>query len=244
MNTVSSQSTLTDTETGLKVDVRVKIKTVGKSASKEEKKPPSRFWLKLANLLGALGYLGVFVQIMWVVLTIGLPHLQRSHWADTLFPPVEQVQVEEKPEENNNGYRYNPTGSRAVAAFVGMMIIIVLMVVFGVYYTLRGVGKKSGDVVHKVAEAAAVKVVHRKHVEPKAEAKEVQKWTFNVTWWLKLAMVILPIPFLLIPLAKDFELTAQMVQIGGIFLGGVTLFWFGLQFLLVKIARLNPTQVW
>ena len=187
---------------------------------------------RLANVFGALGYLSCCIQWMLAFAVLVLPAMEGEGFRE-VFMPTAPV---------------NSVGQSDIALPpILQMIIIVAAVVFSLAVMIyaiisipRAVGRTGSKVTHETAKVAVRQIIHHKPLTRKQEKTFVER----ITWSIKLLLVLIPSVLLLIPVAPRYGVTQDHILIAGAFCACLTLFWFGIQYLVARLTKLDPRNVW
>ncbi len=188
---------------------------------------------QLANTLGTFGYMSLSVQWVWLVITTGMPLLSSSAFKD-LFLPGQTTEV-------------LPAASLSVPEPIAVLFSV-LAVIFAVGLTIyvivsipRVVGRTGKTVTTKSAQVILPHITHHKKVSEKRQKRLMER----ITWSMKIGLALLPLLALVIPLSSDvLELSREVVSGVAIFCASATLLWFGAQFTVVRLAKIDSRDVW
>lgn len=185
------------------------------------------------NILGSLGYISLAIQWLWMIGILGMPILV-SDWFKGLFLPNQMTSSTPSP-------AINVPEPLAVIFLVLAVVFSVSMIVYTLVAVPRAVGKTGKKITMTTAKVIIPKISHHKPISKKREKTLVER----ITWSMKFAAAIVPIFALAIPPRTDLiDLSHQVVVGVGLFCASLTLLWFGGQFLLSKLFRLSPQDIW
>lgn len=198
------------------------------------KKSPNRPITKLANALGLFGYTSVLMQWLWLFATLLLPIANNPtvrYWiAPSASDPSEQLPV------------ISPSLPEPV-----QYILIILSVIFiagVIIYLIKSVPKAIGQTGKTITQGSAKIVAPHLIEKRKLPAKQEKKLFERITWVMKLAILAIPLLALLIPVEASFDIEYLHVVAFGLFCGAWSLFWFGLQFVVVRWFKLDLKKIW
>jgi hypothetical protein len=187
---------------------------------------------KLTNAFGALGYLGVVVQILWLGVTFGAPYLMTSGAKDLFLPRGASEPVAAAPV--------------ALPAFVEIGFIVLAVVfsvgitVYALYAVPRTVGKYGKKTVTKTATSTLPVITHHKPISKKQERQLLQR----LTWGVKALFVLAPLLINLFPLHESLELSRSVVVAVAVVLAIWSTALFTLQFVVSRHKSVQPKQTW
>lgn len=189
---------------------------------------------KIANFIGAFGYLFCFLQWFWAVILYS-----------GYFKPVAEFL-------NHNDVSTIPAPIVPVQPMSGLpltvatVIIVTAMIIFTVYIMFKMpsiILKSSKNVVHETAETAAPIVAKFTH---KKETKKLHiKLTARLVVAIKAGLIILAI--LAMALSKLVEKPVfdyKIVIIIGLWLAGCSIVLFAIQYLIAKLLKVDISKLW
>lgn len=187
---------------------------------------------RTANVFGALGYLSCCIQWMLMFAVLILPFLQRDG-IRSLFIPEQSQAVSVAAEVSL------PPFLQAIMV-VAAVIFSVAVMVYALVSIPKAIGRTGSKVTHETAKVAVQQITHRKKLTEK------QKKTFmeRITWSVKLLIALVPLLLLLIPTTPQFDMSQEHILIAGVFCASMTILWFGVQFLIARIGKLDIARVW
>ncbi len=192
---------------------------------------------KVANFIGAFGYLFCFLQWLWVVI------LYSGYFESFSNLLLNQIDTESisKP--------ITPTVTSSISGMpltVMAIIIISVMIIFTIYVIFKMpsiILNSSKNIVHETAETAApivAKIAHKK------ETKKVHiKLTTRLVIAVKAGLIVLAI--LAMALSKFVEkpvFNYEIVIIIGLWLAGCSIILFAIQYLIARILRVDVSKLW
>ena len=185
-----------------------------------------------ANLFGALGYISCLIQWMLVFVIFILPTLDSDGFRGFFIPP------ETAPSQ--------PTSTIALPPFLQSVLLIAAILfslgimIYAIISVPRAIGRTGGKVTHKAADVAVTHIVHRKHLTVKQQKTFIE----HITWSIKLILTILPLLLLLLPSTATYTIPKEYILLFGAFCAGMTLLWFGIQYTIARISKLDSRIVW
>lgn len=195
------------------------------------KKPIPR---KIANFFGAFGYVNISFQWLWCLLPLLLALVDNDTVQRLIFPaqPVSSTPT--------------PTTGFALPSFVEIIIMIVAVVfalaltIYAMYLIPKSIGKTGQRITQKSATAVIPLITHKRKLSNKKRAK----LQLQVSWSLKLALVLLPAFISLVVQPHRLQLDHTVFLAMGLAMMAWSLVLFGIQFGIMKIAKLDPKNIW
>lgn len=186
--------------------------------------------LTVANSFGALGYLSVLVQWLWASIVIGYP-LLTEHKLNFLLPKGEAGPTPPPADYGN----FTPVLTGIAIAFT---LLIIALTIYALIRLPATVGKRGGAIVHKTADSVTPLVM------PKKATKSAQQTlTYQITWGIKLGLIILPVLAMLFA-PDNHELQRAIILTVGIFCAICSILYFGVQWLMSRTFQLEKKAVW
>lgn len=189
---------------------------------------------RVANVFGALGYLSCMIQWMLVFAVLVLPILASDGFRDIFIP------TSSRPSQ--------PTPPIDLPGFLDI-ILIVISIIFTLAITIyiivtipKAIGRTGQKVTHTTAAIATTHIVAIQHKVP--TAKQKKSLLEHITWSIKLLLLTLPLLLLFIPSSMTYELPREHLLFFGAFCALMSLLWFGAQYTIAKLGKLDTTVVW
>lgn len=190
----------------------------------------------LANFFGGVAYIVLILQWLLVVLAY-------FYWIQTLpfFP-----QQGSEPTPSTPPPITPPQEDGFGAPIILGAVITVAMIVLSIYAFIKlpsMVVKSSKKIVHSTAEWTAPAALHAQH--KKDTKKNRKKITPKIVIILKI--IVTAIAFGLICCSQflpEQKLAFNVIFTSGAWLAGLTVAFFGLQYLVAKLLRIEANQLW
>jgi hypothetical protein len=189
---------------------------------------------KVANILASFGYLSIVVQWFWAIATVAIPYIQHSS-LELLFVPTTSA-----PANTPMQHVDLPIGIQ-ITMMIAAIIFVLAITLYAIYAIPRTVGKLGRNVTKK---GAAVTIKHIKHHHQPLTPIEKKRVYEYITWGIKFLLMIAPCALLLLPTHQSLTISHAVVLIIGIFCLGLSLVWFGLQYLIALICRIPAKDIW
>lgn len=190
----------------------------------------NKIHLSIANSFGALGYISMIVQWLWVLVILGYPLLLHNDFSFLLPRPS----AASPPAPIDYGW-FTPYATIIVIAVTVLTLCATLYVLVRMPYT---VGRRSSGVVRKTAEVLIPVITHRPLTK-----KQRYRLTYRVTWWVKILLVLSPL-LLLVFASSETGIDQRAVGMVGMFCAACSALYFCLQRLLQYIWKLDPRLLW
>lgn len=188
--------------------------------------------LKIANTLGAFGYLAVCIQWAWLAVTQLLPFAADSDVKDLFIPSNPVTPVETTPTVLPDTVQ--------LLLIIGAVIFSLLVTVYAVYLVPKTIGRSGKTITKAGAKAATDQLAKAKPLSKVAK----QRLNIQITWGLKLLLIVLPLMALFIPVSDLIDLSDLQVMIVGLMLAAISFGWFALQATLSLAYKLRQKDVW
>lgn len=189
---------------------------------------------RIVNILGAIGYLFLLMQWMWLVVTVLVPIAMQPGVRDLFLPNTEP-----RPERVIEAQQ--PLSEPAQwLIFGGAMLFALGATLYAVINVPRAVGKSGQRITQTVAKRAIPVITQHKKITKRRERNLIEK----ITWGVKAAAIAIPTFLLIIPPGEVLELDHAVAAIFGGLLAGCSIAIFGLQFLLAKVWRIDSRLIW
>ncbi len=197
------------------------------------KKQKGASWTqKIANFFGGLGYASLLLQWLWFGLT-------------ALFPLVANWDVKNSfLMHSSESTTAAPSASMAMPGWLGIVLTIFALVftigltIFAIIAIPKTIGKTGRTVTQGTANLVIPKLEHHH----KMTVPQKRKLRFEITWSVKLVLWLIPLAALLFPFQNPEGLTEDHVVVLSFFTASFTLFWFLIQFVIVKLAHISPDK--
>ncbi len=197
-------------------------------------KSPSRLARQIANTFGALGYLSCVVQWMIVFAVLVLPVMESDGFRQLFIPSPPTTPAPD------GGVDLPPILQQVL--LVAAVIFSVGVIVYALMAIPRAVGKAGRTVTRKTAKIAAAQVARVQHTP--LTKKQQKTLAERLTWGVKLLVVVAPPLLLLMPAAPRFDVSHEHIVIAGAFTACVSLLWFGIQYIVARLGKLDARDVW
>lgn len=190
--------------------------------------------LRLVNLLGAIGYLFVLVQWMWMLLLIAVPLSSQPIFQELFMPKTQQI--DSQPTEPRQAL----PGPVESIILVLSLLISVGIIIYAIVAVPKVVGRSGQKLTSQAAKRALPVVTKHKKLSKKRQLKLTER----ITWSLKLSIIVIPLIALIIPPSEVIELDHGISVVFGALLAVVAGVAFGLQLMLSKLWRIKTALVW
>ena len=190
---------------------------------------------RLANTLGILGYTSCLIQWLWLFATQITPLIEDPNFREWFVPTQQTQNTDQLPV-------YAPQLPELLQYLLMILatIFIVTVIVYIVKSTPKVIGKTGRKVTQGSAKVVMPHIVHNK----KLPAKEKRKLFERITWIMKAIICAIPVLALFIPVNPPFAIDYIHVVAFGLFCAIFTVFWFSLQFIVVRKANIDLDKVW
>ena len=189
---------------------------------------------KIINLFGAIGYLNCFLSWFWV----GILYLNK-----VIESPLLIQKIPDKP-KLIVAPPSTPVNQSSILLAIIITILIVVIVVYVMFKIPKSIAKTSKNIVHQTA-LKTVPVISR--ISHKKISKQKQlKLTPKIVFSLKLSLIIIPIliAWLSKSVAADNSIDYSIVLTISLALSGLSLLFFGIQYILAYILKIKPNDIW
>ncbi len=185
--------------------------------------------LTAANILGTLGYISLVINWAWAALVIVYPMIERGDFklllptAPATPPPIEPLPI-------------NPLTISVMA------IIVVVSIATAIYAIIKlpsMIGKTGARVTRVGAHAIIPTLTQHKPVSKRRRLM----LTFRIIESMKFIGSLLPLLFV-VCLPTTLTLSRDLVVIVAVVLTLWPIGYFGLQFLIVRLFKLDTSRVW
>lgn len=198
-------------------------------------KKQSSFKLSFVNFFGALGYMSVILQWLWVVVLYG-PALMDTPLKQLFLPSENKPLL--TPMSHDVATAPSPF---TIALAIGITIIVLAVTAYIIIKAPSAVGKTGSKVTHSAAKA--VIPVITKHKPIKKETR--RKLTIRITILSKILLVIIPLVSILpVQFLSDLPVSFDIILIITTANAFLSLILFGLQYVAARIFRVQLTTVW
>lgn len=190
-------------------------------------------WKKIANAFGAIAYLLIAVQWLWLVATMVMPLVSTSPFREYALPQESHQAV--------NTLTLNMTMPPwAQAVVVALAVIFAIGVtVYAIYMMPVAISRASQATVKK---AATVTVNHQtRHQKIKPQQK--QRLQLRYLWVIKLLAILLPPSLSLLPTHYSLNLDHAVAIVTALFLASLSLGGLGLQVLVAYAAKVPVKEL-
>lgn len=186
----------------------------------------------IANAFGTLGYVSLLMQWLWVALTLGYPLIANETFKAAFLP---------EPTPSATPSLSITTPEPIATIFMVVAVIFALSVtVYMIFSVPRTIGRVGNKVTIKSAEKIVPYVTHHKKVSKKRQKTLLER----STWSVKLILAVLPALISLLPLSEKVELSSSVVSGVAVLCASLTLLYFGCQFIIAKIGKIDPNDIW
>lgn len=186
----------------------------------------------LANVFGALGYISLLLQWVWTALVIGTPIVASDFFKNAFLPKESSV-----PAEALSMNVPEPIG----IIFMFLAIIFAIGVtIYAVLAVPRNIARTGQRLTRSSAQVIIPHVTHHKHISEKRRKTLLER----ITWSIKIGLTILPAAALGFRPDEMIGLSHGVIIGVGLFCAVATVLWFGLQFIVAKVAKLDSRQIW
>ena len=189
---------------------------------------------RIANIFGSFGYLSILIQWFWFLAIVVLPYLESSS-LKSLFLPTH--------DEHRQVVASTLSMPPIVQGIITVIAVLftIAITLYAIYIIPRSVGKAGKTITQKSAQ---VTVMHLKH-HHKPLTKPERKRAFEyLTWSVKLVLLLLPCVLLLLPIKDTLTIPHEIILLFGIFCAAMSLIWFGVQYIISRLSRSDPREIW
>ncbi len=189
-------------------------------------KPPIA--LKFANFFGALGYLSLLIEWLWVFGLLLYPYAKDFNFMlpsnKPVTPPAPLFTVD---------------GTLALIIGIVITVLCFAVMIYAFYNIPRSIAKTGSLATHIAASAFVPTISHHKHISK----KEAKRLTFSMTCYIKLAAIFIPlVACLAIP--NSTILSRQIVTTIAAFFAFWAIIDFCVQIITTKLKKLDTDQIW
>lgn len=191
------------------------------------------YYQKLANVFGSFGYLAVILVWFWMSLILCWPYIQDSGLRD-VFLPQQRISHTEISQPGL-------PQPLQIIIMVSAIIFSVGVCLYAIYAIPRTIGRAGKKATSAGTNTTLSHVAY--HHKPLSSARKKRLYEY-ISWSIKLIMLLLPTLLLFIPPKSGGIIPHDVSLLVGAVLSGIALMWFALQYLIAKIARLDPQDIW
>lgn len=191
--------------------------------------------LRLTMIFGALGYMSVLMQWLWLAVTVIFPFLITSGLS-TYFLPSEQQRIQQA----QPAIDMSLPAPLEIALVVAAVVFTLGVTMYALIAVPRTIGRAGKTLTQQSAAAAIPRLTHHRAIS----VTRRKALTEYITWAIKLIFVGLPLLALFIPTAASVGLSHIVVMYCGLFFGGWSLLMFSIQYCIAKLGRIDPHRVW
>lgn len=213
----------------------IKDKTMAKPKTSTANPTASLAALRGVAIFGALGYMSVLMQWLWMGVTIIFPLISSSGMS-TYFLPSEQQQAQQAIPAAEIAM----PGWLQITLVVAAVLFTIAVTIYAIVAVPRTVGRIGKTVVQRSAKVAIPHLTHHRPVTAARRKTLVER----ITWSIKLVFVFIPLIALLVPTPPSVGLEHRIVLACGLFFGSWSLLMFGIQYVIARAGRVDPRQVW
>ena len=196
---------------------------------KDTKKNPRLFW---TNFLGKTGY--CFLMLQWLCIVIVYFSFIYDVLIQPIMPQPREVAPQPTPPVSDEAFAWSPLST---ALAVLLVALVVGVTIYALVQFPRMVSRAGERTVHAVARQAAPLAVRVAH-EPVTK-KNVLKMSPYLVFWLKAALVLLPILLgWLAQFSEYVSLDGVLVFFGCLLLSAPTILFFGFQYGAARLLRI------
>lgn len=195
-------------------------------------KQPSRKTL-IVNIFGALGYLSVTLQWLWVTALL-LPTLLDNKTVQYFLLP--------HPNTEPQSSLVGPITSSSLITTVIAVGVTVLMIIITIILLVRlpaAIAKTSKTATTKTAEAALPVFTHHKQLSPVAK----RKLTIRLIKVIKFIVILAPLCALIACFFAPIQLSIEIAILVECCLAISSLIWFSLEYLVAYRLRVKPIEI-
>lgn len=198
--------------------------------AKAQPQQPNR-WISVANGFGTLGYMSVFVQWAWAIVTVGYQFLASD--MTVLFPEeATRVTPDQVPDVSM---------PPVMSTIIAVAVTVIMLIIVGIFLSRlpRSVGKSGATITHSTAKVIVPTLTHHKKI-PQAKQRRL---TFTVVSILKAVACI--VPFVLVLFAPAIpELGTDLATIIAAFCLAMSACYFVTQLILTLALKLPREAIW
>lgn len=188
--------------------------------------------LIVVNTVGTLGYLFCLLQWLWAGLLYA-PLLAQTGIVEQILP---KQTPKPAPVEVAGG---EPSLALLIIGVVITVFVIILTIVVLVRLPVA-IGKTGKKVTQRTVSSVMPALTHHK----KLPEKQQKRLHLTISFLFKTILAIIPIAVLLFVPIETLPFSANVLWTVTVFLAAMTAVFFGLQYLLVKLGKLDGKVVW
>lgn len=187
--------------------------------------------LLVVNVLGTFGYISLILQWLWVSVLFLPGLIENDAIKGFLLPPA----------TTTNGLQFEFHSPPLLATILAIIVTIAVLVVTAVVLIrLPSSISKSGKKATVKSAEKIIPILSHHHTLP---AKKKRQLTLQTIRMIKLVLTVLPFLLLFLVIVVPTALSNEIVMLVGAFLGLGTLLWFGLEYGLAHILKIDPLDV-
>lgn len=187
--------------------------------------------LIIINSIGTLGYIFCLLQWLWAGLLYA-PLIATTSVIDQMLPqPTREVTPVE-------------TASEPSAALLLIVAAITTAVIFITIIVLLRLPKAIGQTGQKVTQRTATAVLPVMMHHQRLPAAQQKRLRLTVSFLFKVILTVLPVTAGLFVPIETLPFNSAVLWAVALFLAALTSLLFGLQYLLVRLGKLDSADVW
>lgn len=194
----------------------------------------NNFWRRVANLIGAIAYLMIAIQWLWLLATALIPILTSDTYQELFMPQQSAVVTESAVTEISL-----PPAVQAIIVAVSVAFAIGISL-YAIYMVPRAVSRVSHKSIEKVATATVVRTTRHQTIKPKQRQVLITRYI----WLIKYLAIALPIVLAWLPIYHRVGIEHQIIIIVAGFLASLSLVGLGLQLLVSYLAKVPIKNLW
>lgn len=188
---------------------------------------------KISNILGSFGYLSVLIEYLLYLAIVIMPLIGDSD-AKSIFTPSTTT----KTEPGSIAITLPPQIQLIIAVIA--VIFCLAVFVYAIYALPRGIGRVGRAVVAKSTRSTIAQIEKKQPIS----LDKKKRLSIRVSWSIKIALAILPALLIILPIKATEALPREVAIILVVFCLFCSLFWFGCQFVIAKVDKLDPKNIW
>ena len=186
------------------------------------------------NLIGVLGYMSLITQWLWATIIVVLPLINNEFFQNLFLPKASE------PSQSLPEIGFDPPEDVQILIAVLAVIFSLAMIIYALVSAPSMIGKTGKKITTTSAQKITPVIVKNKKITKKRQKKLSER----LTWAVKFTLCIIPLLLLFIPVSHGYNLTTEVIVVSGVFMLAVSLFWFGLQYILARIWKIPTDLVW
>ncbi len=187
--------------------------------------------LAFANAFGALGYMSLIFQWAWALLLLSYPYIESGEMSAFLLPKHQQPPATAATPE--------PVSPLLTILAIIVTAFVLALTIFVIVRLPKTIGLQGSKAAKATARTVIPILTHHQPISK----KERIRLSYRLVMLLKGIAIILPL--CTIPFAtRAIPLPHSLIVAVTIFCATCSVIWFGLQYLVARLKRLDISRLW